>query len=69
VENWLVQDMHQHFATDYLTGEGVGPGYGANDFSILRCAHDYLRVTGDFAWLDKRLGSKSVFEYLLEAAL
>ncbi len=69
VENWLVQDMHQHFATDYLTGEGVGPGYGANDFSILRCAHDYLRVTGDFAWLDKRLGSKSVLEYLLDAAL
>jgi len=69
VENWLVQDMHQHFATDYLTGEGVGPGYGANDFSILRCAHDYLRVTGDFAWLDQRLRNRTVFEYLLDSAL
>jgi hypothetical protein len=69
LENWLVQDMHQHFATDYLTGEGVGPGYAANDFYILRCAHDYLRVTGDFGWLDKRLGGKTVFEYLLDSAL
>ena len=24
LENWLVQDRHQHFATDYLTGEGMG---------------------------------------------
>ena len=69
LENWLVQDMHQHFATDYLTGEGVGPGYAANNFYILRCAHDYLRVTGDFGWLDKRLGGKTVFEYLLDSAL
>lgn len=46
LENWLVVDMHQHQATDYLTGNGVGPWYAVNDMGILRCAHDYLRVTG-----------------------
>jgi len=36
VENWLVQDMHQHLATDYVTGEGVGPWYAVNDMAIVR---------------------------------
>lgn len=69
LENWFVQDVHRCYATDYLTGQGVGTWYGANDFSILRCVHDYLRATGDFGWLDKRVGGKSVLEYLLDSAL
>src|ERR1051326_1979777 len=31
VENWFVQDMHQHLATDYVTGEAMGPWYAVND--------------------------------------
>ena len=69
LENWLVQDMHQHLATDYLTGQGVGPWYAVNDMGILRCAHDYLRVTGDFAWLDKTIEGKTVLEHLVDHAL
>jgi hypothetical protein len=69
VENWLVEDMHQHLATDYLTGRALGPWYAVNDMGILRCAHDYLRVTGDFAWLDKNVRGKLVLEHLVEHAL
>jgi hypothetical protein len=69
LENWLVQDMHQHLATDYLTGKGVGPWYAVNDMGILRCAHDYLRVTGDRAWLDKTIGGKPAIEHLVDHAL
>jgi hypothetical protein len=69
IENWLVQDMHAHLATDYLTGQGVGPWYGVNDMGILRCAHDYLRVTGDFAWLDKTIEGKTALEHLVDHAL
>lgn len=69
VENWLVQDMHQHLATDYLTGQGVGPWYAVNDMGILRCAHDYLRVTGDFAWLGKTIEGKTALEHLVDHAL
>jgi len=69
IENWLVEDMHQHLATDYLTGKAVGPWYAVNDMGILRCAHDYLRVTGDFAWLDKKVNGKPVLEHLADHAL
>jgi hypothetical protein len=69
IENWLVQDMHAHLATDYLTGKGVGPWYAVNDMGILRCSHDYLRVTGNFAWLDKRIEGRSILDHLVEHAL
>ena len=64
VENWFVMDMHQHLATDYVTGEAVGPWYGVNDMAIIRCAENYLRVTGDFAWLDKKVGESTALEHL-----
>jgi hypothetical protein len=64
VEAWFVADMHQHLATDYLTGEAMGPWYAVNDMAIVRCAQNYLRVTGDFAWLDKRIGEKSALDHL-----
>ncbi len=64
VENWFVQDMHQHLATDYVSAEAVGPWYGVNDMAIVRCAENYLRVTGDFAWLDKRVGENSALDHL-----
>jgi hypothetical protein len=69
IENWLIQDLHKCMATDYLTGEGVYTWYGANDFSLLRCAHAYLRVTGDFEWLDKSFRGKTVLEHLLAACM
>jgi hypothetical protein len=65
VENWFVQDMHQHLATDYVSGEGVGPWYAVNDMAIVRCAENYLRVTGDFAWLDKRIGDSTALDHLV----
>jgi len=69
VEIWMVDGMHQHLATDYISGKGVGPWYGVNDMAILRCAQNYLRVTGNFAWLDTRLDGKSVLDYLVGHAL
>ncbi len=68
VEHWFVQDMHQHLATDYVTGEAVGPWYAVNDMAIVRCAQNYLRVTGDFAWLDKRIGDTTALEHLFSHA-
>ena len=68
VENWFVQDMHQHLATDYITAEAVGPWYGVNDMAIVRCAENYLRVTGDFAWLDKKIGDASALDHLVAHA-
>lgn len=69
VEVWFVQEMHQRLATDYVSGTGVGQWYAVNDTAIVRCARDYLRVTGDLAWLDKRVGDKTVIGHLLDHAL
>jgi hypothetical protein len=69
VETWFVQDMDQHLATDYVSGRAVGPWYAVNDMAIVTCAYNYLRVTGDFAWLDRRIEGKPVLEHLAEHAL
>lgn len=69
VEVWFQQDMHQHLATDYISGQAIGPWYGVNDMAIVRCARNYLRVTGDFAWLDKSVGNRKVFDHLRDHAL
>jgi hypothetical protein len=69
VEVWFTQNMHQHLATDYVSGTGVGPWYAVNDMAIVRCARDYLRITGDFAWLDKTVAGKTVLKQLTDRAL
>jgi len=69
VEVWFTQDMHQHLATDYVSGTAVGPWYAINDTAIVRCARDYLRVSGDFAWLKKSVEGRSVLDHLTDHAL
>jgi hypothetical protein len=72
LELWMHTDIHKHFGTEFLTGAGVGPWYSVNDFAMTTIARDYLRWTGDFAWLDKKVdGSSSnghVHEYLAKYA-
>jgi hypothetical protein len=65
VETWFVQDMHQHLATDYVSGEAVGPWYAVNDMAIVRCAENYLKLTGNFTWLDKQVGDKTALDHLV----
>src|SRR5580698_2372888 len=69
VEVWLKAGMHDHHSTDYVTGEAVGPWYGANDSAIVRCAWRYLCVTGDFEWLDRKIVGRTVLDYLDEHAV
>ena len=69
VEVWAKAGMHDHLATDYITGEAVGPWYAVNDTAIVRCAWRYLCVTGDFSWLDQRVGDRTVMEHLEDRAL
>ena len=68
VEIWFQRDMHQHLATDYISGDAIGPWYGVNDMAIVRCARNYLRVTGDFAWLKKKVGDQTALDHLLDHA-
>jgi hypothetical protein len=69
VEVWFDRDMHAHLATDYVSGQAVGPWYAVNDMAILRCAENYLRVSGDFAWLKKDIAGKTCLAHLTDHAL
>jgi hypothetical protein len=53
LERWMQLDMHEHFGTEYLGGEAVGPWYSVNDYAMLQMAREYLRWSGDRAWLDR----------------
>lgn len=68
METWMTLDVYKHFGTEYLTGAGVGPWYSVNDYAMSRMAKEYLRWTGDRAWLDKEVGGKKVLDYLVSYA-
>ncbi len=65
LEQFLVADMGSHWGIDTLTGAGVGMWYGVNDGAMINVAFDYLRLTGDRAWLDAVVGGRPVRERLL----
>jgi hypothetical protein len=68
METWMQLDVHKHFGTEYLTGAGVGPWYSVNDFAMCRMAREYLRWTGDRAWLDKDVGGRKVVDRIVDYA-
>jgi hypothetical protein len=68
IETWMQLDVYQHFGTEYLTGSGVGPWYSVNDFAMCRMAREYLRWTGDHAWLDKEVAGQKVIDRLITYA-
>ena len=72
--HWMHTDIHKCFGTEYLTGKGIGQWYAVNDFAMTGIARDYLRWTGDFAWLDAIVpssenGDHKVIELLERYAL
>jgi hypothetical protein len=68
IETWMKLDVYKHFGTEFLTGAGVGPWYSVNDYAMSRMAKEYLRWTGDKAWLDKEVGGMKVFDRLVQYA-
>jgi hypothetical protein len=59
---WMRLDIHKHFG-EYLTGSGAGQWYSVNDHAMSLMSHDYLRFTGDFAWLDEKVADRRL-DYL-----
>jgi len=64
IERWLERDIHRHFGTEYASGASTGNWYSCNDYAMARLVTIYLRVTGDRAWLQHRVGERSVLEHL-----
>jgi hypothetical protein len=68
LELWMKLDIHKHFGTDWLTGQGLGQWYSVNDFAMTTISRDYLRWTGDTAWLDSDVNGSKAFDYLAKYA-
>lgn len=49
--SWLAIDIHRHYAIDYLSGQGVGPWYAPNDFSVFTAFWKYGTVAGGPAFM------------------
>lgn len=69
IEVWLASDLQSVLATDYVTGKGLGYWYAVNSSAVVRLAHDYLRYSGDFAWLDHQIDGRAVIDHLQQQAL
>lgn len=62
VRHWISLDIHSHFGTSSLTGGPVGRWYSVNDYAMTRLVHDYVRFTGDTAFLEEVVGDETVAE-------
>ncbi|MCD2443223.1 hypothetical protein LQ757_13145 [Agromyces sp. SYSU K20354] len=63
--HWVTNDTHTLFGTSSLTGGPVGQWYSVNDYAMTRLVRDYLRFTGDDAFLDEQLDDgRSVLDHL-----
>ncbi|MBO9626393.1 MAG: hypothetical protein J7484_08475 [Microbacterium sp.] len=60
VRHWISLDIHSHFGTSSLTGGPVGRWYSVNDYAMTRLVHDYVRFTGDTAFLEELVGDQTV---------
>lgn len=54
---WISSDIHTMFATSAVDGSPIGRWYSVNDFAMTRLVTDYLRITGDEAFLDERIAA------------
>jgi hypothetical protein len=68
LELWLERDIHRHFGTEYVSGESAGNWYSCNDYAMARLITTYVRVTGDFAWLQRTVGPRTVLDHLRACA-
>lgn len=65
----LQWDLDKFLAFDYFGNRAFGYRYVANYPMLFRIASTYLRVTGDRAFLNERVGDKTVLEHLDRLAL
>ncbi len=55
LEHWMATDVHTCFGTEWLTGAPMGAWYSVNDYAMMRMINEYLRWSGDRAWLDQQV--------------
>lgn len=62
---WLEADMHTGCAIEFRTGRPVGFWYAVNDYALIHMTWQYLRTTGDLAFLRHEVRGEAVIDHLL----
>jgi concanavalin A-like lectin/glucanase superfamily protein/TAT (twin-arginine translocation) pathway-exported protein len=65
---FLNTDIHTCYGIDTLTGNKVGNYYSANDLTVSSTAMNYVKLSGDWAYLSSVIGGSSVLQRLTGAA-
>ena len=66
---WILIDPSKYYGKDNFGGKGVGNGYSANYWALFQLIRNYVTVTRDFAFLEKQIDGKTVFQHLEDYAL
>lgn len=66
---WIKIDPNLHYGKDNFGGEGVGNGYSANYWCLYRIIRAYIAATGDYEFLDSKIGDKTLMAHLESYAL
>ncbi|MFY0628478.1 MAG: hypothetical protein JXR07_19430 [Reichenbachiella sp.] len=64
LRGWLTIDINKYYGRDYLGGKGVGNGYVANYWAIFQMLHEYLVVSGDYAFLEEVIEGRTILEHM-----
>jgi len=68
LKGWLTINIDKYYGRDYLGGKGVGNGYVANYWAIFQMLHEYLVVSGDYAFLEEVIEGESVLRHMHDMA-
>jgi hypothetical protein len=66
---WLRLNIHGCYAQDMITGGGVGPWYSFNDYSVFSQFLTYITTTGDIAFLQEKVGGRTVLQHMEQMSL
>lgn len=69
IVSWVKINPDAFYGQDNLNGNGVGNGYSANYWCLFKIIRDYLVTTGDYAFLDEKIGEKSLLQHVETYAL
>lgn len=69
ISSWIMIDPSKYYGMDNFGGKGVGNGYSANYWALFQMIRDYIAVTGDYAFLDETIGTKTVLQHLDDYAM
>ncbi|HVK25043.1 MAG TPA: LamG domain-containing protein [Actinokineospora sp.] len=67
-DHWLTKNIYGCYAVEWIQGGTVGPWYSANDLTVFSTVLNYINYSGDRAYLNTTINSKTVLTRLTESS-